>query len=487
MTPNHRPSPAYFRGRGRRGAAFIVALLVVTVLTGVVLVFARGMNTSADASRGAVSQNQARWVAQGALEAIRGELTEKIGLGEPPRLDTVGVQAEPLGGGYYWVIGRDTAANGSDGVVFDAGPEDVAFGLIGEAGKINVNRPLLTVDQPNTNSVLFLTAADLMAELPGMTPALAETLRNESLSLSLDDNNDALSAPRLFTTPDELRLISGFTAELFDGEDANRNGVLDPNEDDGDASLPIDNGDGRLDRGLRDFITVYSLDPELSSAGEERFEVDDDDDLDDLEDVLEEVYGDDRADELERAVGGDLDDVRFASVLELQQRTGMTEDEFELIHDRLSTDDDAIVGLVDVYHASPEVLETLPGLEPGDGRSIVDARPELAAGEAPGNLAWLADAVEQEKAAAVSAYLTHRSYQFSADVIAISGDGRAFCRLRYVLDAAPVLAGEAELPVVVHVQDLTSLGWPLDPAILEDLRRGVAAEDFVSSYGPTGL
>jgi len=60
-----------------------------------------------------------------------------------------------------------------------------------------------------------------------------------------------------FKSIDELLFVQGVDANLFFGEDANRNGVLDPNEDDGDAFWPPDNMDGQLQAGLVDAFTVY--------------------------------------------------------------------------------------------------------------------------------------------------------------------------------------------------------------------------------------
>lgn|GEM_PF-1407396 len=56
---------------------------------------------------------------------------------------------------------------------------------------------------------------------------------------------------------DEMLCVQDVTPWLFFGEDANCDGVLDPNEDDGDENLPFDNADGRLQQGLRDLFTVY--------------------------------------------------------------------------------------------------------------------------------------------------------------------------------------------------------------------------------------
>ena len=44
---------------------------------------------------------------------------------------------------------------------------------------------------------------------------------------------------------EELALVNGATYEVLYGEDANMNGVLDPNEDDGEESAPTDNSDGK--------------------------------------------------------------------------------------------------------------------------------------------------------------------------------------------------------------------------------------------------
>ncbi len=68
----------------------------------------------------------------------------------------------------------------------------------------------------------------------------------------------------------ELLLVRGVTPELLYGEDTNANGVLDANENDGDASEPADNADGRLDRGWLPYVTVYSYEKNTTGAGQRR-------------------------------------------------------------------------------------------------------------------------------------------------------------------------------------------------------------------------
>jgi hypothetical protein len=55
---------------------------------------------------------------------------------------------------------------------------------------------------------------------------------------------------------------------------------------------------------------------------------------------------------------------------------------------------------------------------------------------------------------------------YSADIVAVSGDGRAFKREKIVVN---VTASPAK---IVYRKDLTSLGWPLTPDIRQDLRSG---------------
>ncbi len=59
-----------------------------------------------------------------------------------------------------------------------------------------------------------------------------------------------------FVRIDELLHVHNVTPALYLGEDANRNGILDPAEDDGPVTWPPDNEDGRLQVGLLDLFTV---------------------------------------------------------------------------------------------------------------------------------------------------------------------------------------------------------------------------------------
>lgn len=73
-----------------------------------------------------------------------------------------------------------------------------------------------------------------------------------------------------FDTVEELLLVKGVTGHVLYGEDFDRNGLLTPNEDDGDETFPPDNEDGVLNRGLYPYLTVLSEENNVSNENRER-------------------------------------------------------------------------------------------------------------------------------------------------------------------------------------------------------------------------
>lgn len=70
-----------------------------------------------------------------------------------------------------------------------------------------------------------------------------------------------------FATVEELLMVRGFSGWVLFGEDYNRNGMLDPNEDDGTTTFPPDNGDGVLFPGVAPNLTLWSNEMNLSADG----------------------------------------------------------------------------------------------------------------------------------------------------------------------------------------------------------------------------
>lgn len=84
------------------------------------------------------------------------------------------------------------------------------------------------------------------------------------------------------------------TAELLYGEDTNRNGLLDSNEDDAGASEPFDNADGVLDAGWSDYLTVTSRENNLRLDDSPKIPLNTNT-LTDLYDQLDEEFGEEVA------------------------------------------------------------------------------------------------------------------------------------------------------------------------------------------------
>src|SRR5437016_5100006 len=126
------------------------------------------------------------------------------------------------------------------------------FGVIDEAGKINLNA-LMKLD--SSGKILH----DVLLNLPNMTedivnciidwmdadddpqPNGAESDYYQNLPNPYRPKNGPLD------TLEELLYVKGVTPELLYGNDRNRNGILDPDEDD---------GSGTLDPGWQAYLTV---------------------------------------------------------------------------------------------------------------------------------------------------------------------------------------------------------------------------------------
>ena len=109
------------------------------------------------------------------------------------------------------------------------------------------------------NSILDWIDSDEEARVGG-----AESIYYEGLEVPYACRNAPLESI------EELLQIQGVTPTLFYGEDANRNGSLDPNEDDGNESPPEDNADGILDPGWREFFTASSKEKNTSATGDKK-------------------------------------------------------------------------------------------------------------------------------------------------------------------------------------------------------------------------
>ncbi len=352
---------------------------------------------------------------------------------------------------------------------------EIAYGLSDENGKINLNS----------------APADVLAELPGMDEEIAaaivdwrdedEDTQNGAESAyyqGLDPPYACKNAP--FETVEELLFVKGVTPDLLYGEDANRNGVLDANENDGDAAYPPDDADGLLDGGLIDFLTVHSYELNAAQDGTPRVNINAEDDqkmAQDLRTALEGPIGGARAaalaDEIlnyRRLMKRASSSFKFVSAANLiSPVTSMSPEEYKKAADFITVSDDQILtGLINVNTARREVLEavtgTLQGFEDGDVDRLVEFRAKEE--NDLSSVGWILDAFEGDslKVQLLSPFVTVRSGQFSVQSVGVIAPAQVSCRAVAVLDRV----GGA--PIVLYWKDISGLGAAFAARQIEDIQ-----------------
>jgi type II secretory pathway component PulK len=441
--------------RADRGTVLIVTMWVVLALAGLVLILARTMLVESTCSANEACSLQADAVEQGAIQYVLARVDSLFG--QVPTDTDMPCQAIQIGDGAFWII----RPNYDDGQTY-------AYGLTDEASKLNLNTATLA----------------MLSMLPDMTdelaPAIVDWRRSDSNVTSggakdeyymrLSDPYQCKSSP--LETVEELFLVKGATQDIVYGDDFNRNGILDVHEGDSNVTATARQWDNQMDRGLFPFVTVYSAESNVvSSSGTPRIDVNNAQSSQSLTDLLQKNVAAGRLPVV-------LNRIRmgrpFRNLLDFYFRTALTIDEFRTIADQLTTSAQGVQkGLINVKTAPQEVLACLPGLADTDVSALVAKRSE--AGTDANNIAWVAQALTREKAIAVGSYITTQSYQFSADIVSVTGNGRAFRRCRIVVDA------QSSPPKVIYRQDLTHLGWPLAPEILTGLRAGVSLDEVAAA------
>jgi DNA uptake protein ComE-like DNA-binding protein len=455
-------SPEWLAARSRRlcqrGSTFVIVLWIAVGLVSVTLYFSDAMRLELRAADNRVSGMAAEQAIEGAARYVAYMLSMRETNGVLPDPNTYLVEAAPVGAARFWLIGRETNTLAS--------PNQIGFGLVDEASKLNLNTATsnMLVYLPYMNVDLTVAILD-WRDTNGGSGAFATYYAMAAKSY---ENKSAE-----FETVDELRLLYGGDLYALEGEDANRNGVLDPNEYD-------ENHNGVVDPGVLEYVTIYSREPNTYSNGVARVSLRNVGATGALADLLSSTFGSSKADQILGQLGlvsmgggggpgrQQLTTTRtFASPLAFYRASGMTVDEFGQIANALTTATGSYInGRINVNTAPAAVLACLPGISdnPGLEQTLVDYRTQN-----PANLtsvAWLVEALGQNNASVLEAMaasdcLTTESYQFTADIAAVGPERRGYRRVRFVFDTCD------GTPRIVHRQDLTHLGWALG----KDLRR----------------
>jgi type II secretory pathway component PulK len=246
--PNHR--------RRRAFATLLVfgVIVVAAVIIGMIQSSAYGQ---AGAGREAMSRVRAHWAARAGLEETIARLEAAT---EDPNqdnayqaLDDMTQAATGRVAGASWRIAS------TDGTREVLGPADAH-------AKINVNSPdssvLLNIEPFMTES-----AVDSIKDWIDADDDINLQGAELTYYLTLEHGYQPRNAPMRSIA--ELELVADIEQRDVRGEDWNLNGVLDPNEDDGDLSWPPDNADGILDQAWSGILTASSVDGGLAASGQQ--------------------------------------------------------------------------------------------------------------------------------------------------------------------------------------------------------------------------
>lgn len=153
----------------------------------------------------------------------------------------------------------------------------------------------------STGTVSATDPASRLLMIPGMTYELADAIldfidddeTSRTNGCESEYYNGLLPSYSSKNSPleslDELLLVRGVSPEYLYGEDVNRNGLLDPNENDGDATWPPDNADGALQLGWSAYLSVHGRETNTRWDGSTRININNNN-LAELYDQLEEEF-----------------------------------------------------------------------------------------------------------------------------------------------------------------------------------------------------
>ena len=453
-----RPSDAS-ELRSQRGSVLIIVMVICLGLVTLLLYFAYSVNSELQASANRVGNIEARQAVDGATRyaayvlnnfAIDG-VVPNSGIVPDPTQDyysaALKVGDDANNNPQFWFIGRDPNNPATNQVVFS---------LTDESSKLNLNSATATMLE--ALPLVNMTAEFAQAIVDWRTRSTTNSSASASLYSTLDPARVNKAAP--FESTDEVRLVYGATLDLLLGEDANRNGALDQNEDDADVTPPHDNQDGQLQPGMLEYVTAFSALPTTTHTGGQRLNITTAQGRARLAATLTgKGITAGRAATIVRNTGQGT----FTSVADFMLTSRMTAAEFALVHTSFTAaTGTAAQGLVNVNTASEEVLACIPGIGVNSAPAVVAYR--LANPTALTSFAWLSSVLTAANIRRAGPYITDQSYQFSADIAAVGRNGRGYCRQKVVFDTT------LGVPRIIYRQDLSSSGWGLGAQVRQDLK-----------------
>ena len=444
-----------------RGSILIIVLWVTFGLCSIALYFAQSMSMQSRVADNIVAGMEADQAIEGAALYISNVIATLGISNNMPSPAYFRANAVKVGNATFWLVGRDT-----NDLATSAQGDHPIWGLVDEASKVNLNT----------------ATAAMFQNLPQMTPDLAAAMYDwrtgsnapASTGGAKSQVYSGLNPPYLcknapYETIDELSLVYGMEMDYLYGEDANLNGILDPNENDGPANPPNDNQDGILNPGLFEYVTVWTVgESKTMTNGTARVAVNNTAGLTALatnfpwlSQYLTAGRSTGGRSGSSGRTGTTTTTAAYTNVLQFYVQSGMPENDFQQIEPYLMNP--STKGLVNVNTATSVVLGCIPGIGSNTAPQVLSYRqsnPPLTP-----SISWLKTALGGNVSACAQAgnYVTAYSYQYTADVAAVGHYGRGYRRVRFVFDCS------SGTPLIVYRQDLTHLGWALGKKLHDQL------------------
>ena len=408
--------------KNEKGIIIVVVMWIMVIMGIIGLAFHNACNIDLNINQNLLLSQEVLSYAEAGIEAakaeIRNDSTLASSLNDTWHDNDDLYRDISIGRGYYRLV-------------YDKLDTDTQmhFGVLDEASKLNVNtaNEEMLMALPNMEESIAQSILDWRDQDEEARPQGAEADYYYSLPEPYHIKNN------LFDTLEELLLVKGVEQEIFYGEDVNQNGVLDKNENDGDSNYPPDNIDGKLDRGLSRYLTIYSNEKNVDGSGGDRLNINEASEAD-MKNKLSDYLTDEeikkiieyRDSQENKPVFGNIGDLLAAKTSSSENQNNnegnnnnssqsiISKDKFIDISDKITvTSEKRIPGRININTASDVVLKTVFR---GDNESLVDKIKEYREGEdgpfeSLGELLKV-DGVTESIFKDTCAYLTVHSYVF---------------------------------------------------------------------------
>lgn len=499
------------RRRGRRGIILPTVLIVVAILALVGSQFLTLMNAEDAATEAANRVASARVLADSGIDYASFVLSYPQNFGVSAAEGTSVVlpaaiyhnptlfHLQPVESLGYGRLGYFSVIAPQDPERQTTGLPSYRFGVIDEASRINVNA-LLQLDRSGRRAREALTKLFQTVDPNLNAEETAAAIVN--WNRSQNTGNESTSSDEMyyagygysvkygkFESLEELLLIRNLTPRLVLGNDRNRNGIAEPDEND---------FGGAIDPGLAGYLTIYSRERNLDSTGQPRIYINDPDWATTMQKLTVagmsdefvtfvnyyRSFGPANADDGGTRRQGSMNPINsLASLIDAEVRIQSVDErgravtrtvksplntetpdvlreQLPILYDKVTTRQELdLPARVNINSAPRAVLMTLPGLEEEEVQQILDSRPGLEVGatlpppiyQTP---AWLITEAgfRPEVVAELDQYVTARSQVYRFEVVGYYEIGGPKVRLEAVIDT------NFGRPRILYWRDITELG-----------------------------